>query len=98
MIDHATLPITAAGEHLSIGQRFEVYGQNFDLWPSEIVMGYNRDVIRHYETGHYMALLVEKTKTKLVFEVTLEMTIPTEHLWDVFGSPFLPERTLLSYE
>lgn len=99
MIDRTTLPQTTAGEYIEKGRRFEVIGQNFDLWPEEIVLGYDATVVETSEITGYLLILVEKSNTKMVFEARRDMIIPTRpHQWSLFGSPFEQPRTFLTYE
>lgn len=98
MIDRATLPLTQANEEIPAGRRFEVLGQNFNLWPDEIVLGYYNVVVTSQPLTGALLKLVEKTNTRLVFEAVESRVISSVHQWNVFGSPFEPERSLLSYE
>lgn len=98
MIDRTTLPLTTPGEVIEVGRRFEVLGQNFNRWPDEIVLGYDPDALLSFNLGSYMLKLVDKTPTKLTFEAIERMTIPSQHLWNVFASPFVRPRVLLSYD
>lgn len=99
MIDRTTLPQTTAGEYIEKGRRFEVLGQYFNLWPEEIVLGYDKTVVETSEVTGNLLILVEKSNTKMVFEAKRDMLIPTHpHQWSLFGNPFEPPRSFLTYE
>lgn len=98
MIDHTTLPITPAGGTLIQGQRFTILGHNFDLWPTEIVLGYSQYQVQDQVGLLYNLMrLVEKSNSHMVFEVYSSHTFPNTIQWAHFGTPLQGPRQLLDY-
>lgn len=98
MIDPATLPKAEIGTELTVGQRFEILGRNFDLWPSEVVCGFSRErILDTSVVSVYNMRSVEKSDTRLVVEVTQGYTFTVAHTFEFFASPFNMPRELLTY-
>lgn len=98
MIDHTTLPVLPAGSDVTEGQRYTIRGENFDLWPSEIVMGFTIDtVLTAALPSNQIMKLVERTATSLVFEVTTTAHYNSAHVWGVFATGFDVPRAKLDF-
>lgn len=99
MVDRTTLPLVAAGETLTAGQRFTILGSGFNSWPNEIVLSYNEGNIELEDIGTpYLMKLIGKTNNSLVFEVVITHTYGIEHTWSEFGTPINKPRKVLTYE
>lgn len=97
MIDHTTLPIIPAYAQVTAGQQFSIRGRGFDIWPTEIVLGYSLNNLPTTTDGADMMKMVSKTNTELIFEATVTHSYAYAHTWNVFASPLLPPRSVLSY-
>ena len=98
-IDAVTLPSFSAGATLEEGQHFLIKGENFGLWPDEIVLGYDENEVVNADVPSRLFRLVSKTSTELDFVVQETHTYATAaRVWSYFGSPFDSPRTLLEYE
>lgn len=98
MIDHTTLPHVSKNVTVIAGQRFRVVGRGFDLWPSEIVLGYNEDAVINDTLPTYRLMrLVSKNDTELIFEATATQEYTIEHTWTYFAGGDDVPRTLLQY-
>lgn len=94
----ATLPLIPAGTTLEEGQQFTIRGYNFDQWPSEIVMGYTSEDVETSDRISRLMALERKSQNEMVFRVQATQRYGSNHLWQYFGSPNQPPRTILEYE
>lgn len=85
------------GDSTVVGQRFTVRGYNFSLWPDELVNSYLENTIETVSRSYAMLKLVSKTDNEMVFEVTVAHNWTSLHVFDLFGTPSEPPRTLLEY-
>lgn len=98
VVDATTLPRCAAGDRFEEGDRFIVKGNNFDVWPGEIVLSSSDNLVISQPLPQGVIMrLVERTKTELVFEQTIGVTYGIEHVWQYFAAPYDPPRSLLVY-
>ena len=97
MIDRTALPLIPANAILTVGQRFKIVGENFEVWPDEIVLGYDDRVLSSIMPAPYVMRLVEKTSKEMVFEVTQTSEYLDEHNWTLFATGFGVPRKLLEY-
>lgn len=74
-----------------------IRGYNFDQWPADIVLGYNRDTVRNGNTLYQLMKLEDKTPNTLTFRVQETHTFGVAHTWELFGSPNDPPRAILEY-
>ena len=80
------------------GQRFEISGTGFDIWPSEIVLGFSQvDVLGLPSTANQILRVVQKSDDLLIFEANATLTFSTGHLYNFFASPFVTPRGVLEY-
>lgn len=93
----ATLPRNTANETLNEGQTFTITGANFNLWPSDIVVGYSMGVVQSGVEPAQLMVLTSKTPTQMVFRVQKTHTYGVARMWNIFGSPNNPPRTILTY-
>lgn len=98
MVDLTTLPAVAAGGSIASGQRFEVLGQGFDLWPAEILCSYDSSVILEDGSARLMLRVVERSNTRLILESVAEVSYSVSHVFEFFGTPYDVPRQLLGYE
>lgn len=97
-MDSATLPVVEVGDTISEGDTFTVRGENFSLWPDDIVLAYNaRDVYDDDFPSFHLMKLSSKTDDSLVFEATETQTFSFGHVFNVFGTPTDRPREVLEY-
>lgn len=98
MIDPTTLPLLPAGAPTTVGQQFTIRGTKFDLWPDDIVLGFEENYVRNTELpSDRLMKLVSKTDSELIFEVVERGSFQSEHLWSYFGAGLDTPRELLKY-
>lgn len=97
-IDAVTLPSFSAGATLNQGDLFTITGSKFDIWPDEIVLGYNETYVKSENSLNATMELVEKKPSSLVFRVRETRTYPAAHAWSFFGTPSRAPRMLLDYD
>lgn len=98
VIDATTLPSFEAGATIEAGQHFIVRGRHFELWPEQIVLGYDSTGLLTEEVAVKMFRLVSKTPTELDFVAQATNLYGGAHEWKYFASPFAAPRALLEYQ
>lgn len=76
--------------------RFTIRGINFDLLPSNLVAFFQSSLINSTVTYHTMSE-VERGGDYVIFETNVEHNFTESHVWQFFGSPSEPPRTLVEY-
>ena len=98
MIDPTTLPQTQSGVEIEAGTRFEIKGLNFDVWPSELVLSFDRNhALTDSIPSSNLMKVVEKEHSKLIVETTETHTFFNGLTWTLFATPFDGQRTIVDY-
>ena len=97
MIDRTTLPVINTGESTAVGQRFTIQGANFNELPNELVISYLQSSVLSTQSGYAILVLVEKSNTEMVFEVTASHTFTRQEVFRYIATPFAAPRALVEY-
>lgn len=97
-IDAATLPRFDEGATLEAGRDFVIRGKNFDNWPNEIVLGSVESEVKDSNSLQDTMMLHSRTSDSLTFRVRQTHTFSDARIWQFFGSPNTPPRTILEYD